>query len=336
MSSQNATINAVVVNHNTSAFTELAARSFIAMHGEREDVRFTIMDNSSQDGTDELEAYTKAAGMEFRQSGLVAAEQQVNSHGEVLRQFVLENPECEYYLLLDADLCFIMPNTVDTLVKEITDHDDVWAVHARSRRSTTHLFRPTRQPVRQDLSEYRSQKMVDRRRIHLHCPMQPRPRAETSGSLAEPPRMNHHELDEEGRRQPLITLVGSPKPRCEPCCTLVRNTAVLRRVADRIGFSGAWMFENTIEGAGGYDTMALMTAVMTTHEQVYLESSIGVLHFWMVSYNLDTPQMRTKRDQCRCLLELYRRNEIPDLDGDDWMTPEYLAWVERREGAKRW
>ena len=105
MTSQNATINAVVVNHNTSTFTELAARSFFAMHGEREDVRFTIMDNSSQDGTGELEEYARTVGIEFRRSGFVAAEQQVNSHGEVLRQFVMENPECDYYLLLDADIC---------------------------------------------------------------------------------------------------------------------------------------------------------------------------------------------------------------------------------------
>ena len=328
-------INAVLVNNNTSVFAELAARSFYAMHGKREDVRFNIMDNSSQDGTDELEAYARSSDIEFKQSGFVASEQQVNSHGEVLRQFVMENPECDYYLLLDADLCFIMPDTVDTLVNEISDSDDVWAVHARSRRSATHLFRPTRQPQRQDLSEYRSQKMVDRRRGYLHL-MQPKLQTEPSGKLVEPPEINFQELDDEGRKQLLKTLVGSAKPRCEPCCTLVRNTVVFRRVADRIGFSTAWIYENAIEGAGLYDTMGLMTAVMTTHAQVYLESSIGVLHFWNVSYNLDTPQMHTKRDQCRCLLEQYRRNELPDFDGDDWMTPEYLAWVERREGAKRW
>ena len=335
MNSQNTTIKMVVVNHNTSIFVELAARSFFATHGEREDVRFTIMDNSSQDGTDELEAYARSVGIEFRQSGLIAADQQVNSHGEVLRQFVMENPECEYYLLLDADICFVKPDTVDTLVSEINEYDGVWAVQARSRRVTTGLFGQTRQAVKQDLGEYRSQKMVNRKRLYLHTPMLPKLRAEPLGPLVEPPKINHGELDDEGRKQPLITLVGSAKPRCQPCCTLVRNTPVLRRVVDRIGFSGAWIFENTIEGAGDYDTMGLMTAVMTTHEQVYIESSIGVLHFWMVSYNLDTPQMKTKRDQCRCLLEQYRRNEIPDFDGDDWMTPEYLAWVERREGYTR-
>ena len=329
-------INIVLVNHNTSAFAELAVRSFYAMHGRREGIRFTIMDNSSQDGTEELEAYARSVGIEFTQSGFVAAEQQVNSHGEVLRQFVLENPECEYYLLLDADVCFIEPNTVDTLVSEITEYDDVWAVHARSRRATARLFGPRRQPAKQDVSEYRSQKLVDRRKIYLHCPIMPKLQVESPGALVEPPRMNFGELDEEGRKQPLMSLVGSVKPRCEPCCTLVRNTAVFRRVADRVGFSPAWVFENAIEGAGGYDTMDLMTAVMTTHEQVYLESSSGVLHFWMVSYGLDTPQMDAKRDQCRCLLEQYRENETPNFDGDDWMTPEYLAWVERREGAKRW
>ena len=120
------------------------APSFYSMHGEREDVRFTIMDNSSQDGAEELEEDSRSIGIEFRQSGFVASEQQENSHGEALRQFVMENPECEYYLLLDADLWFIMAETVDTLVNEITDCDDVWAVHARSRRSTdTSLQTPT-------------------------------------------------------------------------------------------------------------------------------------------------------------------------------------------------
>ena len=234
-----------------------------------EDVRFTIMDNSSQDGAEELEEDSRSIGIEFRQSGFVASEQQENSHGEALRQFVMENPECEYYLLLDADLCFIMAETVDTLVNEITDCDDVWAVHARSRRSTTHLFKP-RQPRRQDLSEYQSQKMVDRRRIYLHL-LQPKPQTEPSGKLAEPPEINYDKLED----QPVKTVVGSARPRCEPCCTLVRNTPVYRRVADRIGFNRAWMLGNTIESAGGYDTMGLITAVMTTHEQVYLESSIG-------------------------------------------------------------
>ena len=335
LNSQNTTLNIVLVNNNTSIYAELAARSFFATHGAREDVRFTIMDNSSQDGTEVLEAYARSVGIDFRQSGLVAAETKVNSHGEVLRQFVMENPECEYYLLLDADICFVKPDTVDTLIGEINEHDDVWAVQARSRRVTTHVFGPTRPAVKQDLGEYRSQKLTNKRKHYLHCPTKFKQQAEPSGPLVEPPKINHGELDEEGRRQPLITLVGSPKPRCQPCCTLVRNTAVLRRVADRIGFSNAWIFENAIEGAGIYDVMALMTAVMTTHEQVYLESSCRVLHFWKVSYGLNDPFMDVKRDQCRLLLEQYRQNQIPDFDGDDWMTPEYLAWVERREGYKR-
>jgi hypothetical protein len=61
-------------------------------------------------------------------------------------------------------------------------------------------------------------------------------------------------------------------------------------------------------------------------------SSCAVLHFWNVSYRLGAPFMEAKHDQGRQLLELYRRNEIPDFDGDDWMTPEYLAWVKHREG----
>jgi hypothetical protein len=314
LNSQNTTINIVVPNNNTSIFAELVARSFFATHGEREDVRFTIMDNSSQDGTDALEAYARSVGIDFRQSGLVATETKVNSHGEVLRQFVMENPECEYYLLLDADICFVKPDTVDTLIGEINEHDDVWAGQARSRRVTIPLFGPTPQAVKQDVSEYGSQKLTNKKKHYLHCSMQPKPPTGPSGSWVEPPKINHNELDEEGRKQPLITLVGGAKPRCQPCCTLVRNTAMFRRVADRIGFSKAWIFENAIEGAGIYDIMALMTAVMTTHEQVYLVSSCGVMHFWKVSYGLHEPSMDVKRDQCRLLLEQYRRREIPSME----------------------
>jgi len=328
MSGQIPTIHLVVVNHNTSDFTELAARSFYAMHGERETVRFTIMDNSSQDGTGELEAYARDTGIEFRQSGFVASQQQVSSHGEVLRLFVMENPNCDFYLLLDADVCFIKPNTIDTLVREIGERDELWAAQARSRRTTARLFGQARKPVKQDVTEYRSQKWVDRRKVYLHGPMNPRRMAGPS----EPCSFNHRELDEEGRRQPLKTLAGSIKPRCEPCCTLVRNTALFRRVADRIGFSPAWILENAVEGAGVYDVMGLMTAVMTTHQRVYLESSAGVLHFWKVSYGLGDPSVNAKSGQCQKLLEQFRQDEIPDFDGDEWMTPEYLAWVMHREG----
>ncbi|NKB66331.1 MAG: hypothetical protein GKR89_04670 [Candidatus Latescibacteria bacterium] len=335
MNSRNTTLNIVLVNNNTSIYAELAARSFFAMHGEREDIRFTIMDNSSQDETTVLKAYAKSAAIDFRQSGLDATQTKVNSHGEVLRQFVMDNPECSYYLLLDADICFIKPNTVDTLIKELNEHNDIWAVQARSRRATAPLFGPAPPTVRQDISQYRNRELADQKKLYLHCSTKPKPPTGTSTPWVEPPKINVRELDEEGRRQPLTTLVGSPKPRCQPCCTLVRNTPVFRRVADRIGFSSAWMFENAVEGAGIYDTMALMTAVMTTHQQVYLVSSCGVMHFWKVSYGLHEPTMDIKREQCQHLLEQYRRGMIPDFDGDRWMTSAYLAWCQRREDYER-
>jgi hypothetical protein len=141
--------------------------------------------------------------------------------------------QSDFYLLLDPDICFVKPDTVHTLVRAITEHDDVWAVHLRSRRTTAGKSGPTRRAAKQDVTEYRSQKWVDRRKIYLHCPMNP----EHMAGPSEPRGINHGELDEEARKQPLMTLVGSAKPRCEPCCTLVRNTAAFRRVADRIGSS---------------------------------------------------------------------------------------------------
>ena len=145
LNGQHRTVHIVLVNNNTSNFAELAARSFLATHGERPDVHFTIMDNRSQDGTATLEAYAGSVGIDFRQSGLVATQTKVNSHGEVLRQCVVENPVCDYYLLLDADICFIKPGTLDTLIGEINAHDDVWAVQARSRGAPAPLLAPGKQ-----------------------------------------------------------------------------------------------------------------------------------------------------------------------------------------------
>lgn len=70
--------------------------------------------------------------------------------------------------------------------------------------------------------------------------------------------------------------------------------------------------------------MALMTAVMTTHEQLYLVV-LRRAAFLECFLPARAPFMEAKHDQGRQLLEQYRRNEIPDFDGDDWMTPEYLA-----------
>lgn len=53
---------------------------------------------------------------------------------------------------------------------------------------------------------------------------------------------------------------------------------------------------------------------------------------WKVAYGRSDPKMDIKHAQGVALLEKYRRGEVPDFSGDDWMTPKYLSWVVEREG----
>lgn len=133
-------IEAVLCNHSTSAFAELAIRSFYQTHPDDAAARFTVMDNASQDPTDSLEAYLAGRGIPFVQSGHDSATQQANSHGEVLQRFVQTHPDCDYYLLLDADICFVTPHTVYCMLEELQRDPDAWAVQARSCRTTRRIF----------------------------------------------------------------------------------------------------------------------------------------------------------------------------------------------------
>jgi len=304
-------INVVAVNHNTSLFTELAVRSLLKMHGPRSNWRLVVLDNASTDETQVLKEYAEGAGIEFHQSGLQADDRQANSHGEIIRQFVMTNPDCDYYLLLDTDICFVMQNTVDQMLSEFKNRDEAWAIQARVGLDSTYLFKSEKPVLTQDLSEYRSKEFAEKKRLYLHH----------QKLLFEPIADN--------MKDPISTMSGSGKPRCSPMCTLIKNTPAFRRVADRIGLSSAWIYEDNMVGAGMYDTMGLLTAVMTTHEQIYLTSSQGVIHFGGSTYGLDRPVKKLRRDQCCHLLEVFRRNESFDFSKRDWMIPEYRAVIEK-------
>ena len=151
--------------------------------------------------------------------------------------------------------------------------------------------------------------------------------------IVEGPRPFHMpDLPDNVRDLPIETSVRTLRPRCEPCCTVVANTPIFRRVNEHIGFSGAAIHANDPKVAGVYDTMGLMTAVMNSHERHYLLSSLGVLHPWQVAYNRGVPAVDVKHAQGAALLDRYRAGDIPDFACDDWMTPDYLAWVIEREG----
>lgn len=126
-------IAAVSVNHNTSLYMELMLRSLFATHdpvGEL-GLALTILDNQSQDDSATLHAYAAQVGVSVLPSGFTTHTKH-NSHGEILRSFVLDHPDATHYLFLDADAVFSHPNAIGTMADELdAAPDDVFAIGAR-------------------------------------------------------------------------------------------------------------------------------------------------------------------------------------------------------------
>jgi hypothetical protein len=123
-------IHAVTVNHNTSRFMELMLRSLETMHDWAAEIALTVYDNASTDDTSALLAYTRSRGIPFVQSGF-PLETEGNSHGESLDRVVIDHPEADYYLLLDADVCFIEADTIGTMLRELNTHPDAFGIGVR-------------------------------------------------------------------------------------------------------------------------------------------------------------------------------------------------------------
>ena len=123
-------IAAVLVNHNTSAFAELAIRSLF-VHNRDLDVKLTVYDNGSTDDRVGLLAAADLYGAEVVQSGFPIGTPG-NSHGEVLRKFVLDPAHrADQFLFLDADICFTHPGTISTLLDALTRQGDAFGVGPR-------------------------------------------------------------------------------------------------------------------------------------------------------------------------------------------------------------
>jgi hypothetical protein len=101
------TIQAVVVNHNTSAFAELMLRSLFATHPALPNLSLRVYDNASTDDSHGLRAYAARMNVPVLPSGFPIHTQN-NSHGEVLLSFVLENSACDYYLFRFHQRCLWM------------------------------------------------------------------------------------------------------------------------------------------------------------------------------------------------------------------------------------
>ncbi|KAB8145565.1 hypothetical protein F8S13_00295 [Chloroflexia bacterium SDU3-3] len=123
-------IEAVSVNHNTSAYMELMIRSLFARNQRRPSFALTICDNDSVDDLADLRRYAESVGVPIIPSGFPIATQH-NSHGEVLRRFVLEHSHCSHYLFLDADVCFVEEDVIAQLLSELEQQPDAFGIGPR-------------------------------------------------------------------------------------------------------------------------------------------------------------------------------------------------------------
>ena len=126
-----AVVRVVLVNHNTSRYAELALRSLLRLNADV-DLDVTIVDNASVDDTAPLSSWAAAHGIAIRPSGFTT-ESAANTHGEVLRTFVLDSPAVDSFLFLDADACFLEPGTVRQMQDRLTASADLFAVQAEMR-----------------------------------------------------------------------------------------------------------------------------------------------------------------------------------------------------------
>jgi hypothetical protein len=242
-------IQAVCVNHNTSPYTELMVRSCFATHDKHLPIRFTIYDNTSTDDSEPLAQYLQANSIPFFQSSFSTATKN-NSHGEILRRFVLEHKTCSHFLFLDADVCFTARDTLLTMLRELESDSNAFGIG---------------------------------------------PRMSWDGKS---------EIPAEARTQNPDIMDA----RLHPCCALVKNTALFQEVVEVIGLHAVQSL--WAERDEYIDTFKLMTRVMGTHHQHHRISSAMIIHFFAVSYDWDTAEVRQIKARHRDeLLEEFRASK---------------------------
>ncbi len=255
-------IHAVSVTQNTSHFAELMLRTLFATNDlSGFDFKATILDNNSAGPEHEsLKVYTASQHIEVTSTGYghyVAAEQ----HGAALTDFVRDHNDYSHYLFLDADMWFIEPNTIATMLDELlTAPDDTFGIQAR-------IFGYYAGFV------YEGRDGIPGTNAFDHIPTWP--------------------IEFEGR-----TYKNVYAPRLTPVCSLIANTPLFRKVARAVGLGQAISFR--VGKVTYYDTFGLMTQVMATHLQQFIVSSKMVNHFTQTTY-LDAQRGDRDRDCSRML-----------------------------------
>ncbi len=260
------TIDVVTVNQNTSEYTELMLRSLFKRHADLRGVSITVLDNNSDDNTPPLQEYLKS-----KQIPLVKTQwapiQAGNNHGENLRDFTLSHPDADYLLFLDPDIVFLQDETITTMVSELRNAKDTWAVQAR-------ISYDGKNEQQAGSREMGGQKKFQ--------------------NIAFEDTYEEVQKGAPLRYSPLPAVMGG---RIRPFCCLIKNTKALQLTALEIGFSCTHFEES---GCGKvYDIMGTATQVMKTHGLDFILSSKMIMHFGSVTYG---NQSATKHERRQRLL----------------------------------
>jgi hypothetical protein len=274
-------IEAVLVNHNTADYAELALRS---LHVLNPDVQLTVtlLDNDSTEDATELFEYARSRGVAVAQTGY-SVDIGRNTHGENLTRFMLDRPEAEKFLLMDSDICFLEAGTIAAMERALDARQDAWAVQAK--------MLPFAALLRDDWKPSGPREMFWRVILQFGRDFT----AADAEAASRAVKTSYH---------------GEIQERPHPYCLLIRNTPTLRRVLRTVGMSTGFINADLPLG-GWYDTAALAARVLSTHQLEWFVGDVPeVLHYAFVSQRQEDPKlMATKVDDCRRRLAEYRERE---------------------------
>lgn len=273
--SEPARICGVTVTHDSSDFVELMLRTlFLTNDLGGLDFTMAVLDNSSGDPhRARLESYLAERGISLTPTGFahyIAAEQ----HGAALTNFVRTQPACTHYLFLDADMWFIEPNTIATMLAELRAAPaSTFGVQAR-------------------IYGY-----------YLGRVYEGRDGIPGTNYWEDKPAAWPIEFEDRHYTNRYAT-------RMSPVCSLIANTPLFRRVVEAVGLSQAIRFG--VGEVIYHDTFSLMTHVMATHGQEFIVSSKTVNHFTQTTY-LSAERPPRDRD-CALLLGELRAGRGMELE----------------------
>jgi hypothetical protein len=239
-------VTVVSVSHGTTDYADLMLRSLIASHADRSMIDILLLVSGSRD-LDRL-AWADRYGVRVRSSGY-PLDVPVTTHGEILRDAVLAEPECDAYLFVDADVCFVAEDTIGRLSAELVADPDMFAIQAAWLLPDGTVFEHGDDPTK-------------------------------TSWIRESVRPDGVEEWSE----PYEYRVGYGD-RIHPFCVLLRNDEVFRSAVELIGLSPAGT--QCVRGAIWWDTLGLLTQVMKTHGRTWRRSDVGAIHFGNVTWTTD-------------------------------------------------